>query len=357
MTRLKQTQTVSTKLTLKHIVAYSLLIAGAIGAIVFFATTLSSKDSEAAKTNKKVTLSSYLASSSNSGNSFFAQIKDGDTLQLDAELELDNSLSSLKNRDIILMISANGTLTIGKGNKLELGSGSEIIIDSSGTLQSPSANDCDNSPKIFIGSKEVTNCQGTTTIRSFDQIVQDGGVTGSMTALPVSWLSTSAEQIDDPEYRVSWSTASELNNNYFVVEYLDDSETWIEGATVESLAESGNSQNRLEYSAEVTNYSNGQIIFRVKQVDFDGAFDYSSVAIPSSVDQVEYKIATLGNNRIIIFVESREIVPVAIFTSDGAEVTRGDIMDSKEFSLPKAGVYIIELGELGNQQQIKHLVR
>ena len=326
----------------------------------FFATTLSSKDSEAAKKPekpKKHTLSSYLASGSSNGNSFFAQIKSGDTLQLDAELEVNQNLSVLKNSDIVLIISPSGTLTIGKSKKLELGSGSEIIIDSTGTLQAPTSNDCDNSPKIFIGSKEVTNCQGTTTIRSFNQIVQDGGVTGSVAALPVSWLSTSAEQIDGPEYRVSWSTASELNNNYFVVEYLDDSENWVEGAMVESLAESGNSQTKLEYSADVTNYSNGQIAFRVKQVDFDGAFDYSSVAIPSRAERAEYKIATLGNNRIKIFVESRELVPVAIFNADGAEVSRGEIMDSKEFSLPNAGVYIIELGEAGNVQRIKHLVR
>jgi hypothetical protein len=351
---------IQTRLSTTRVIIYSsLVIATIIGIVVFFTGTFSAKDSSANNKNKNKTKKHILSKdlSASKGNSFFAKIRSGDTLVLDANLTIDANLSVLKNRDIVLIIDGSaGKLTVGKKQELVIGSESEIIIQNGGSLESP-AGECDTSPKIFIGSTEVTNCRGTTIVRSFSQVEQEGGITGSITPLPVSWLATRVERIDEFEYEVFWSTASELNNDYFLVEYMDNAGNWIEGPIVPSKAISGNSQSILEYSVRLTNYATEDAIFRIKQVDFDGQFEYSELMKATASMKHNFRIATLGNNKIRIYTGSREEIPVLISAMNGDIVLQDIIEDSKEFTLPVAGPYVIEIGEAGKAERVKHMVR
>lgn len=102
-----------------------------------------------------------------------------------------------------------------------------------------------------------------------------------VTALPVELLDFSIDQTSSL-LNIQWSTATEIDNDYFTIEKSIDGANYVEVATVQGA---GNSMNVLNYSTtdiaptEVTYY-------RLKQTDFDGKFTYSKVIVvkPSKIE-------------------------------------------------------------------------
>jgi hypothetical protein len=64
-----------------------------------------------------------------------------------------------------------------------------------------------------------------------------------------------------------WSTQSEINNDYFLVEYSATGTDWI---TIDKINGSGNSSQSHNYSTAHRDYDKGINYYRLKQVDFDG---------------------------------------------------------------------------------------
>jgi hypothetical protein len=74
---------------------------------------------------------------------------------------------------------------------------------------------------------------------------------------------------------LSWETASELNNDYFVVERSLDGITYHEVGRVESF--DGTSNTAHQYQLIDTLAYEGISYYRLKQIDFSGHFTYSSI--------------------------------------------------------------------------------
>lgn len=96
---------------------------------------------------------------------------------------------------------------------------------------------------------------------------------GNGSPLPINLLSFDAQPVLE-NVVVTWTTASETNNDYFTVERSKD------GFNFEALLAldgAGNSTNILNY--KVTDFTpfEGISYYRLKQTDFDGKFDYSNV--------------------------------------------------------------------------------
>ncbi|MEP1095884.1 MAG: T9SS type A sorting domain-containing protein [Cyclobacteriaceae bacterium] len=89
--------------------------------------------------------------------------------------------------------------------------------------------------------------------------------------LPVDWLSFEA-RVDGSIVLLTWSTATELNNDYFEVEKSLDGMVF---RKVDELAGAGNSNEQKHYASEDNMPWKGINYYRVKQVDYDGVFDYS----------------------------------------------------------------------------------
>ena len=91
--------------------------------------------------------------------------------------------------------------------------------------------------------------------------------------LPIELLSFDAhangEVVD-----LSWSTASEVNNDYFVVERSADGQTFEPIIQVDGA---GNSAAIIDYFDIDRQPLSGLSYYRLKQVDFDGAFTYSGI--------------------------------------------------------------------------------
>ncbi len=92
-------------------------------------------------------------------------------------------------------------------------------------------------------------------------------------AVPVELISFNAELVNG-NVLLNWNTATETNNKGFEIERSDDSFKWIKIGYTEGY---GSSVSNHTYSFTDKDISAGKYNYRLKQLDFDGSFKYSSI--------------------------------------------------------------------------------
>ncbi len=97
-------------------------------------------------------------------------------------------------------------------------------------------------------------------------------------SLPVDLTYFDAHAMDDHRASLHWATASEINNSHFEIERSYDARTF---ESVGEVAGNGNSQHLIEYTFvdESISLIQNTVFYRLKQVDFDGAFEYSDIRV------------------------------------------------------------------------------
>ena len=100
----------------------------------------------------------------------------------------------------------------------------------------------------------------------------------SVAPLPVDLTYFEAQPSINHTAFLSWSTASEINNSHFEIERSYDGRVF---ETVGEVAGNGNSQHliRYSYTDQAISPSENTAFYRLKQVDFDGAFEYSDIRV------------------------------------------------------------------------------
>lgn len=73
---------------------------------------------------------------------------------------------------------------------------------------------------------------------------------------------------------LSWTTASEINNDYFIIEISRDAKQFDIIGFVDG---SGNSNNFKDYFFEYDKQIYSDVYYRIKQVDFDGTYSFSNI--------------------------------------------------------------------------------
>jgi hypothetical protein len=101
-----------------------------------------------------------------------------------------------------------------------------------------------------------------------------GSVNLIQTPLPITLISFEGKMKKNNEITLTWATASELNNNFFVIERSTGSDEFMELATVTGA---GTSNTRVDYESIDHNPAFGKNYYRLKQVDFDGKYSYSKI--------------------------------------------------------------------------------
>ncbi|MBI4947259.1 MAG: T9SS type A sorting domain-containing protein [Bacteroidetes bacterium] len=108
--------------------------------------------------------------------------------------------------------------------------------------------------------------------------VQTIGLCTVMMPLPIELLSFDASPVQDnnEKYYVScqWSTASEINNDYFTIERSQDGKIF---SDIGLKKGAGNSNTTLYYEFDDQLPYTGLSYYRLKQVDYNGAFTYSQI--------------------------------------------------------------------------------
>lgn len=106
--------------------------------------------------------------------------------------------------------------------------------------------------------------------------------------LPVELLAFNAI-LNEGQVKLDWQTATEINNDYFVIERSNDGRSWKKFDTVAGM---GNSDVIQSYSAIDEQPYTGLSYYRLKQVDYDGSFTYSPlVSIKNDASNKEQVLA------------------------------------------------------------------
>jgi len=92
-------------------------------------------------------------------------------------------------------------------------------------------------------------------------------------ALPVKLSKWEAIQVEG-KVKLQWTTSSELNAGYFIIERGTDGIHFTSIATVQA---NGNSQLEITYSKDDLSPLSGKSYYRLKMVDIDGKSEYSPV--------------------------------------------------------------------------------
>lgn len=122
--------------------------------------------------------------------------------------------------------------------------------------------------QYFIAVAEY-NGSGLQCLYATKQLAVSNGTT-----LPVTWLNLNASQLDNFNTEVKWSTAREINNALFDIEFSADNQNF---NVVYKINGKGNSHIISNYKW-VHYFTNGVLencYYRIKQTDFDGKFSYS----------------------------------------------------------------------------------
>lgn len=123
-----------------------------------------------------------------------------------------------------------------------------------------------------IEQLDFITCEG---FRFFNELADCLADTGDilMDFLPIELIHFDA-QYSEGRVLLNWSTATEINNDFFTIERSEDRIEFVPMLTVKGA---GTSLNIQSYSAYDEEPLEGKIYYRLKQTDFDGTVDYSHI--------------------------------------------------------------------------------
>jgi len=104
--------------------------------------------------------------------------------------------------------------------------------------------------------------------------------------IPVELISFSATT-DSKNVNLNWATATEINNRGFEIERRYDKTDWLEIGFVPGHGTTTEKQN---YSYIDQNVNAGIYSYRLKQVDFDGTFEYSNEILVNVTASLEFTL-------------------------------------------------------------------
>ncbi|MBX0335349.1 T9SS type A sorting domain-containing protein [Pontibacter sp. HSC-14F20] len=168
--------------------------------------------------------------------------------------------------------------------------------------------------------------------------------------LPVELLSFKATAQNN-HVTLNWSTASELNNDRFEVERSQDGRTFTKIGTVQGK---GTSSLTHHYTFKDTNPGTGTNYYRLRQVDFDGTFEFSKT-VATTLRAIAASVKTYPNPfqdylRVELATEETGSAQVTVIDMQGRVVMEKPIMIEgryTEFELStqhlSTGVYFLKI--------------
>jgi hypothetical protein len=135
-----------------------------------------------------------------------------------------------------------------------------------------------NAPSVGSGTKMINaagNAVNDNGAPSGDHPDYLTSATSTEGVLPVDLVDLYLSKNEDNTVLLNWETATETNNDYFFVERSYNAREFVE---IGKITGAGNSSDTETYSFIDENPElNRSVYYRLKQVDFDGTFEYSLI--------------------------------------------------------------------------------
>lgn len=179
--------------------------------------------------------------------------------------------------------------------------------------------------------------------------------TFTATVLPVSWSDITSTR-KGGIVTLNWSTATEINNSHFIIERSHDDSNWEE---ISEIKGAGNSNNITHYEFNDTQAPKSALIYRIKQVDFDGKVSYSpKVWLQGENDTDIPRVVYTGNYITVLTSTISQKHKVKILGLNGAIVFDKEILSNEQVPLTtfNKGIYVAEIITDGTVQLKKFMV-
>ncbi len=161
--------------------------------------------------------------------------------------------------------------------------------------------------------------------------------------IPVELLIFKGQLIDKQTVRLDWSTSSEINSDYFIVEKSVNGKDFI---AIGQLKAAGNSTQKLDYflTDNLIAESNKTLYYRLKQVDFNGDFKYSKTIAINVFNSKNTPLKIYPNPaKNAIFIDNFSgIKSINIYNLQGILIKK-TIENSVNISDFPSGIYLIEV--------------
>jgi hypothetical protein len=166
-------------------------------------------------------------------------------------------------------------------------------------------------------------------------------------ALPVTWLYVRGER-KQQQALLNWATAQESDADKFIVEYSRDGQQYIAAGEVTAA---GNSTATTKYAFTYPDLQPGVNYFRLKQLDKNGHFTYSSIIVIPYVDNntapvlMPNPVTSAATLLIPPAIEAEQLI---VFDASGKAVWQQQANSKNQSqllqfgSLPK-GIYILNI--------------
>ncbi|GAB4298753.1 MAG: hypothetical protein Kow0098_24490 [Ignavibacteriaceae bacterium] len=176
--------------------------------------------------------------------------------------------------------------------------------------------------------------------------------------IPVELVSFSAN-VNNNSVRLNWQTATETNNNGFEIErsQISNVKGQMEWNQVAFVPGFGTTTEPKSYSFTDENLSAGKYQYRLKQIDFDGTFEYSNTIEVEVTAPTEFSLSQNYPNpfnpttKIGFSLPVKSFVTIKIYDVLGNEISTllNDVMDAGRHTLEfnasnlSSGVYMYQL--------------
>ncbi len=138
----------------------------------------------------------------------------------------------------------------------------------------------------------ITTGTGSATTYGLDLI--NGMLMVQSTLVPVKLVDFNTKELSDNKILLTWHTTQEQNNEKFIIEKSNDAKTW------EAIGElhGGKNSTTLQVYSFVDNLKDNSLIvyYRLKQIDFDGKFEYSKV-VSQNIHSSHYELQAYPNRK------------------------------------------------------------
>lgn len=216
---------------------------------------------------------------------------------------------------------------------------------------------------LFFGIDNFTQTQVESIVVPSGELWEAWTLTDELNLLPVE-LTSFIAGCETDRVNISWTTASELNNEKFIVERSVDGTNWNGVLTVDGQ---GTTNQETEYTVTDDNPRSVLSYYRLKQIDYDGTETvYSAQSVqPCSEDSgVEVISNNDGKYRVIINTERNLDYNIDLYDNSGRKIrdtknvntVSGENVFMFDDSGVATGIYLIRVSNKFEQKTKRILI-
>ena len=209
----------------------------------------------------------------------------------------------------------------------------------------------------FRQANSVSTVATSTGTWRFDNIT----ISGTPNPLPIKLLYFDATLIKG-YVSLDWATVTEINNEKFEIERSNDGNNF---EVISMIPGAGNSNNLLNYHQLDSKPNNGKNYYRLKQTDYDGKFEYSTIREVFIIQKfVELEILAIVINenatQVILSGSLADDFSYKLYNVSGKEVYMSNNIHNNSITLSpeflSQGIYILKIINSNQQKTVKLVI-